>query len=268
MAVSKRKEEMIKVSSLFNILATETRQCDTHGEYEAQKMSLPIGERWSDCPACMSERLRREDQAIAEQAMIERKRAQVEAMLGRAAIPKRFIDRTFENYQQDNEGQGKAWRAAKRYADDWADNVNRGSSLIMCGRPGTGKTHLAVAISRVVMDKGGSVYFGRLIDMTRQVMETYNRNSQKTAREVIQDLVKPDLLILDEVGHQRGTDEERLILFDVINARYEQCKPVILITNLDMAGLRQYLDERAEDRLREGGGRAIIFDWESYRARV
>ena len=67
--------------------------------------------------------------------------------------------------------------------------------------------------------------------MVRAVKETYSRNSERTERQVIADFARPDLLILDEIGRQHGTDTERLIIFDVINARYLQNKPSILITN-------------------------------------
>ena len=75
----------------------------------------------------------------------------------------------------------------------------------------------------------------------------------------------PDLLILDEVGHQHGSDAERLTLFDVINARYEQCRPTLLITNLSLSGLREYLDDRPWRFCSEGGGRVLVFDWQSQR---
>lgn len=80
-------------------------------------------------------------------------------------------------------------------------------------------------------------------------------------------MVEPDLLILDEVGVQHGSDTEKLILFEIINGRYEAARPTIVISNLDAAGLEQFLGERAFDRLREGGGRLVVFDWESHRGK-
>ena len=195
----------------------------------------------------------------------ERRKARIETMLGHAAIPKRFLNRTLENYDTTLEGQQKAHRAAVRYATEWRDNLQAGRSLIMCGNPGTGKTHLAVGIAKHIMDEGGTTLFTRVIDMIRTVRETYGRDSTRTERQVIAEYARPDLLILDEVGHQHGSDAERLTLFDVINARYEQCRPTLLITNLSLSGLREYLDDRAQDRLREGGGRVLVFDWQSQR---
>ena len=74
----------------------------------------------------------------------------------------------------------------------------------------------------------------------------------------------PDLLILDEVGVQFGSDFEKQILFDVLNERYEKLKPSILLSNIPGDQLADYLGERVTDRLRENGGKMIGFDWDSY----
>lgn len=75
-----------------------------------------------------------------------------------------------------------------------------------------------------------------------------------------------DLLILDEIGAQLGTDWERLMLFKIINERYKQVLPTILISNLDRGQLSDYLGARIVDRMSEGGGTTLTLDWESYRS--
>jgi DNA replication protein DnaC len=45
-------------------------------------------------------------------------------------------------------------------------------------------------------------------------------------------------------------------------------KPTIVISNLAKDGLQDYLGERAFDRLRENGGKLVVFDWESYRSKA
>ena len=77
--------------------------------------------------------------------------------------------------------------------------------------------------------------------------------------------INPDLLILDEIGLQHGSEAEKIILFEILNERYMQCKPTILISNLDINDLKEYITERVIDRMREGGGQKIVFNWESNR---
>jgi DNA replication protein DnaC len=58
-----------------------------------------------------------------------------------------------------------------------------------------------------------------------------------------------------------------MVLFEIINGRYETCRPTIVISNLALAELEEYLGARAFDRLREGNGMVVVFDWETYRSR-
>ena len=75
-----------------------------------------------------------------------------------------------------------------------------------------------------------------------------------------------DLLIIDEVGVQRGSDFEKETFFDVINERYENMRPTIILSNLTIEEIKVFLGERVFDRLRENGGKAFLLDWPSYRA--
>ena len=83
--------------------------------------------------------------------------------------------------------------------------------------------------------------------------------------KVIDAFASPDLLILDEVGVQFGSEFEKQLLFDVLNERYEKLKPSILLSNIPSEQLSDYLGERVTDRLRENGGALIGFNWDSYR---
>ena len=110
--------------------------------------------------------------------------------------------------------------------------------------------------------------FCRAHEAISAITETYSRDSKKTERQALDEFRKPDLLIIDEVGRQRGTDNERMMLFEIINRRYDDEKPTLLISNLNLEKLRGYIDAATEDRLRERGGRVITFDWESMRGEL
>jgi len=130
----------------------------------------------------------------------------------------------------------------------------------------THNTHLACAIATEVIGQGASARFIAVIDALRLVKRSYDRTSSGTEDDAIAELVKPRLLILDEVGADYGTEHSKTILFDIINKRYENIKPTIVLTNLDAAALREYFGERIVDRLREGGGKLVTFTWVSHRS--
>jgi DNA replication protein DnaC len=254
----------------FTALDEKTDTCEKHGEFTASLLKFPgqSEPRWTTCQECFREDMKSEEKQMAVKLNKENRERKIRFALGRAAIPSRFADRQFENYVCENEGQQKAFNSAKRYAEQWEDAKTAGRCLIMVGKPGTGKTHLAIAIARAVLATDDVAMYVRASEAIATVTETYSRDSQKTERQALDSFAVPDLLIIDEVGRQRGTDNERMILFEIINRRYEEGKPTIIISNLDLVGLRSYMDEATEDRLREGGGRAIDFNWESYRSKV
>ncbi len=239
----------------------EVRACPKHGPYWSRKTSFAGFGVWAPCPECMEEVGRTN---VIEQDMLRRK-ARAEAVMTDAQIPQRFASRSLENYTANLPGQVNALRIATEYAGQFEDCLASGRSLIFCGTAGTGKTHLALGIAKRVIATGRSAAFTSAMDAIRRVRETYRKNADKTERQVIEEFSRPDLTIIDEVGSQLGTDAEKVTLFDLINARYERERPMIVMSNLTIAEVEQYMGARAFDRLRENGGQAVTFTWRSYR---
>ena len=74
-----------------------------------------------------------------------------------------------------------------------------------------------------------------------------------------------ELLIVDEIGVQFGTEAERAQLFDVIDGRYREERPSLIVSNLSPKGLQECLGGRPYDRLIQNGSACVVFNWESYR---
>lgn len=238
---------------------TRPALCPRHGAYEARNI---MGRVWSSCPACVAE----EAQARAEH---ERQQAQAaledrhRRMLAAVRIPARFELCTFDNFVADTADKRHALTTVRDYAERFDDAGPQ--SLVLSGKPGTGKSHLAGAVLRHLMAR--HVRYITCLDMIRAVRETWRRDSPKTESQVLDYLGGLDLLVVDEVGMQYGTDGEQTIVFDVLDRRYRDMRPVILITNQDRDGFKAFVGDRVFDRLRETA-RWVAFDWPSYRGQV
>lgn len=239
---------------------TETCQCDKHGEYEGE--FFWVADRWfgGNCPQCDEERKREEAEAKRREEQ-HRKELRLQNLMQRSLIPKRFEGRTLDNYHADSEGQKRALKIAKKMAGSGPDT---GTSLVFCGKPGTGKTHLACGVAQAWIHEGNPALFATVLAAIRHIKSTYNRESEITEEQAIATFTDIDLLILDEIGVQLGTEHEKMLLFEIINERYQEMKSTILISNLTKDELTEYLGERVMDRFRETGA-VVAFDWGSYR---
>lgn len=246
---------------------SEFKTCEKHGEYQSWPVIRFPG-TWTSCDKCKDDEYKASRVAEHEKHLVEMKEREWKWRLGRAAIPDRFSDRRLTTYVANCQKSQRALSVASAYAENFDSALKSGSSLIFCGEVGTGKTHLAIGIAHAILETGKQAIFTSVMRAVRSVKETYNRDSKITEGEAIQYLIEPDLLILDEVGVQFGSDTEKMILFEIINGRYESMRPTIVISNLASSALESFLGSRSFDRLREGGGKLVVFDWPSYRGKV
>lgn len=170
------------------------------------------------------------------------------------------------NFNAETEKQQRAARYCQKLAEAIAGDNKSGASLVLTGNVGTGKTHLACAVARHVIENCKTAWFMSVASAVRHVRETYAKDSQRTEADALADLIGLDLLILDEIGIQANTEHESRTLFEIINTRYQECKSTILISNFNQQQLNAYLGDRIMDRFRESGA-IVAFDWASYRGR-
>lgn len=251
----------------FGIVSKELAVCAEHGEYAAifrKGNETPTG-----CPACADARQREHD-AEAQKAMFAKHAAErMERKLGAALIPARFRDRTFESYIATEPKQVKALTICRDYAENFAEHFKAGRCLLLLGNVGTGKTHLATAIANHIMRATTATAVYRTVGgILQHIKGSYDRESEYSEADAFAAYTKPSLLIIDEVGATKPTEFELATLFNIINGRYEEQLPTVVISNLPAGELSGALGERCVDRLREGGGIAVGFDWVSARAKV
>lgn len=106
--------------------------------------------------------------------------------------------------------------------------VTEGRNLILSGRPGRGKTHLAVAIAYRAIQNGFTARFvsaGDLID------DLAAASRQGRLREATATWVEPHILVIDEIGYLHHAQDAANVLFGVVDQRYLTRKPMVFTTN-------------------------------------
>ncbi|EFI8415931.1 ATP-binding protein, partial [Escherichia coli] len=128
------------------------------------------------------------------------------------------------------------------------------------------KNHLAAAIGNWLMAKGRSVIIVTVSDVMSVLHDGYDNG--KSGEKFLQELCGVDLLVLDEIGMQRDTRNEQVILNQIVDRRTASLRSVGMLTNLNHAAMSTLLGERVMDRMTMNGGRWVNFNWESWRSNV
>lgn len=106
--------------------------------------------------------------------------------------------------------------------------VANGENVIFLGPPGVGKTHLTIGLALKVLETGKRVYFQTLHDMITKARELQQRNRLANFQGL---LLRPDVLVLDELGFLPLTATDATFFFEVVNKRYQAGKSIIITSN-------------------------------------
>lgn len=264
-----RSEKVVSMPTATPAPQKTTGICEDHGQFP-QTVNVIFGKEFKTaCPEC--QRIRSEEEAARKQAHnAQIIRMRMAEKLGSALIPKRFAGKTFAGYLATDAEQHKALNTCRRYAAEFSQIAESGRCLLLLGKPGTGKTHLSVAIANEIMAKTSATAVYRTVGSVLQAIRaTYDRTSEQSESQILSSLISPSLLILDEIGvsKEKPSDFELTTLFAIINGRYEEQRPTVIVSNLDAKALPAAIGERCADRLREGGVIVIPFEWESQRGK-
>jgi DNA replication protein DnaC len=139
--------------------------------------------------------------------------------------------------------------ATKRYIDRIGANLDAGRGLWFMGPVGTGKTTLAMLVTKAALEAGRSAARYSLPGLLSQIRKTFDTGSHN---DLLERLTAVDLLHIDDIGAEQTTPWVLEELYSIINARYEEQRAIVITTNiLDRETLCQQITERTVSRLTE-----------------
>jgi DNA replication protein DnaC len=165
-----------------------------------------------------------------------------------AVIPSRYADIGFERFPV-TEIDARIVKATRRFVDRLDANLSAGRGLWFVGPVGTGKTTLAMLVTKAAMESGRSAARYSMPGLLNQIRKTFDTG---THNELLEQLTAVDLLHIDDLGAQQTTPWVLEELYSIINSRYEEQRSVLVTSNeMDIDSLRNQIGERTVSRLTE-----------------
>ena len=156
---------------------------------------------------------------------------------------------TFDNFNPRGRigvgpAQANSLEGAYNHAQQFARRLE--GWLLLQGRYGCGKTHLAAAVANFVVDIGVPTLFLTVPDLLDSLRFSYN-NPESTFEQRFEDIRRSPLLILDDFGTENATSWAQEKLFQILNYRYINNLPLLVTTNLTLDQMEGRIRSRLQD---------------------
>lgn len=151
-----------------------------------------------------------------------------------------FSKRDIEDLNQSvkqHKGNIEAYELIIKYANGFDQNVSKG--IYLYGDPGVGKSLLSKKVMIVVLNKGFSAYITSITKLMKDIkkeLQTFNDDTYRKCLSV-------DLLVIDDIGTEKPTDFDKAQIFEIINERYENKKPIIYTSNCSLEEITTKYDD-------------------------
>jgi DNA replication protein DnaC len=142
-------------------------------------------------------------------------------------------------------------QAVRAYVHDLDQNLEGGRGLWFYGPVGTGKTTLAMLVSKSALDAGRSVAIYSLPRLLAEIRTTFDDDARHSYVDLLERLGAVDLLHIDDVGAEKTSPWVLEQLYAIVNARYEDQRSIVITTNLQREALAEQITERTVSRLEE-----------------
>jgi DNA replication protein DnaC len=168
-----------------------------------------------------------------------------------SGIPRRFRGVSLESNPL-RDLPSEILRQVRDFVADIDRNLDRGRGFWFFGDVGTGKTSLAMLISKAAIEAGRSVAIYSTPQLLADIRATYEDGAGRSYLDLFRRLSRVDLLHLDDLGAEKTTEWVLEQLYAIVNERWQEQRSMLVTTNLtDRDRLREEIGERTVSRLSE-----------------
>ena len=229
------------------LVYTERKKQQTQKQ-EIQKMQIPKSERTPE-----------QKQAVIDyQEKKDKRQKKASKLLVKDRIKASGLSKRHAEQPTGELFEHGGWHGAYQKLCKVSD---QGGIAILLGDRGTGKTQAAAEVIKISCSIPKTCQYIRAREINNVMLDMQGDNRRQSA---VDRFVKPYLLVIDELQDKFDTDYAQRNLTLIIDKRYGECKPTILVANCTPKQIIGLLGSSIYDRIKEGGG-AIEFNWKSFR---
>lgn len=193
------------------------------------RVRLPLDGRWTMMTVPIPCQCRQAEVEAAERRkQAEERDIAIDRLYGASLISERDKTKTFASSEESDQ-----MAICKGYAKRFAQMLDSGQGLLLWGKAGTGKTHAALCIANALLQDCVSVLLVSVPEILRG-----------DGQELFERIKRVRLLILDDLGAERGTEYASERVYDLIDTRYRAGLPMVCTSNLDVAEMQATSDIR------------------------
>jgi DNA replication protein DnaC len=168
-----------------------------------------------------------------------------------------------------SKGSAEVVKAVKAFTDAIDENLDSGRGLWLMGDTGTGKTTLAMIVSKAAVEAGRTVAVYSLPRLLARIRRTYDGEAgEDSYLQFFGRLTSVDLLHIDDLGAEKSSDWVLEQLYAIVDERYEAERSMVVTTNLDQSSLEEQIGPRTVSRLVEICGDPLPLFGEDLRYRA
>ncbi len=189
-----------------------------------------------------------------------------------STIPRKYrgvsLDRPPISDMARDRAQAPVYETVKEFVEQIGERLDGGDGLWLMGDVGTGKTTLAMLVSKAAVEAERTVAIYSLPRLLARIRRTYDADAGEPYFEFFERLTSVDLLHIDDLGVENRSDWVLEQLYAIVNERYEAQRSMVVTTNLDQSALEEQIGPRTVSRLVEICGDPLPLFGEDLRYRV